>query len=1156
LQLSRTEADDLPDGQLLERYVQGGDEQAFAALVRRHGPMVLGVCRRVLGHEQEAEDTFQAAFLVLVRTAGSVRKQTSFRSWLYGVAYRLALRARQDADRRRRREHHQPAASAGDHLAELTCRDLHAALEEELARLPESYRAPLLLCYLEGKTLDEAAGELGWANATLRRRRDRGLDLLRRRLTRRGVTFSLGLFSLALSQASARDALAPTLINQTVQAALSFGSGAPASTVVTPRAAALVNGGLRAMSQGKLKSVALFLFTLGLLGAGVGAYAWQGDREPNRPPAPPSHQEAAPPDAGKPAGPLAATPADVLPPGATARLGNLRWWAQNHFYAMQFAPDGKTAACAQMDGLIRIQQVPDGTEVRRLGSEWRPDPGRHLGFSPQLTFSRDGKLLGAVRGDKVVVYEVETGKRLHDFPVDLTVEVSCFGFSADGNVLLTGGRAEPARLWDLRTGKEKVKLQTQGPAPVVALAPDGRTAATAGEKQPAISLWDAATGQEIRRLKGHRNMAHALAFSPDGKTLASAGNDGTVRLWNPATGAEVQRHDCSQWTAATTAWSAQGGMTRFLTFTADGRVLLLGRTDYTIRGWLVETGKEQPRFLPPYTVFPGVAAVTPDGQTVGLVAPGGHIQFRDRTTGDQVVGQRAGHSMPVNMAVFSRDGRLLATASNDRTVRIWDVASGKEVRVIAGHTGPVDLVAFAPDGRQLVSCCCTDSADRLLSVWDLDDGLEVQQFHLPSEIIVRALAFSSDGKSLLAHVPGTPLRAFNVKTGQEENRYRTRLRLVNFSPDGTRFAGGALEPGKDHVWDTATEEPLVALEPRSLSNVGERSMRLNRGMPAPLPAPLPGPSFGDLYGAYLFSPDARFLLAPNPDSSLQLWDAVTGKRLRQLARVGDKREQARLSVSLFQGNPPRILAAWSPDNRSIALQEPYGSISLVEVSTGEVRGIFKGHKGPINWLAFSPDGQKLASASWDTTALLWDVTRPAVDGQPDLDRPLDDLEAAWRDLAEARAELAYVWMRALSSAPARTVAFLKERLQPVPKIEAGQLEKLIAALDSNEFAERKQAEKELLGLGERAQQALQTALQAKPPLDVTRRIEGMLEKIAAQMMPREQVRMLRALEVLERIRTPEAKQLLARLAGGAADSVITRDARDALRRLGHPAARP
>src|SRR5262249_29462731 len=155
-------ADPTPDRQLLERFTSQHEEEAFAALVRRHGPLVLGVCRRVLRNPHDAEDAFQAAFLVLARKAHAIRQHASLGCWLYRVAYHTAAQARRRlADRQRYERQAVPRAPA-DPLAEVTGRELLALLDEELQQLPERLRAPLVLCSLEGRTRDEAAAELGW----------------------------------------------------------------------------------------------------------------------------------------------------------------------------------------------------------------------------------------------------------------------------------------------------------------------------------------------------------------------------------------------------------------------------------------------------------------------------------------------------------------------------------------------------------------------------------------------------------------------------------------------------------------------------------------------------------------------------------------------------------------------------------------------------------------------------------------------------------------------------------------------------------------------------------------------------------------------------------------------------------------------------------
>ena len=183
----------LADGQLLERYLTRRDESAFAALVGRHGPMVLGVCRAVLNDSPEVEDAFQATFLVLIRKAGTIRGRDAVGGWLHRVAHRVAVQAGLDRSRKHRHERGAADLSALDEIAEERANDeWRAPLHEEVARLPERFRLPVVLCYLEGKTHAQAAFELRWGEATLRRRLSGARDLLRSRLTRRGVAMSGG----------------------------------------------------------------------------------------------------------------------------------------------------------------------------------------------------------------------------------------------------------------------------------------------------------------------------------------------------------------------------------------------------------------------------------------------------------------------------------------------------------------------------------------------------------------------------------------------------------------------------------------------------------------------------------------------------------------------------------------------------------------------------------------------------------------------------------------------------------------------------------------------------------------------------------------------------------------------------------------------------
>jgi RNA polymerase sigma factor (sigma-70 family) len=260
----------LSDRELVERFLSTRDEEAFGAILLRHGPMVYRVCRRVLPGEQDAEDAFQAAFLVLVRSARTIRRQASLASWLHGVAYRIALKARAVAARRRAaltlpEQPRQPGL-----VDELSWKELRSLLDEELARLPEKFRAVLVLCYLQGLTQDEAAHQLGWSKITCRRYLERGRELLGTRLARRGVTLSAVLFAPLLCECSAIAALPPNLLGTTQTAAVALAGGNAVTAAVPQGAMALADEFRRGAALARWK---WFFLALAILGVGLGGAA-------------------------------------------------------------------------------------------------------------------------------------------------------------------------------------------------------------------------------------------------------------------------------------------------------------------------------------------------------------------------------------------------------------------------------------------------------------------------------------------------------------------------------------------------------------------------------------------------------------------------------------------------------------------------------------------------------------------------------------------------------------------------------------------------------------------------------------------------------------------------------------------------------------------
>ena len=340
------------DEELLNCFVQGNDD-AFAALVSRHGPMVLSVSRRILSDASAAEDVAQASFLVLARKARSIRRPEMLASWLHQTACRLALNYRRSDARRLEREARSlrsaPARAIADPLQEVTVRELLVLFDEELQQLPERYRLPVILCCLEGRTQEEAARQLGWTRGAVKGRLERGRALLHDKLIRRGLSLPTALVALESVGGTASAARLTDFLDSTTRAALQFtssGSHGLAKEVVS-----LAEAGLKSTTLSRAKIIFSLLLAVGLT-AGLAGMAQQRPAEK-----PPAEKESKLPE--QPAKkPRARTDrhGDPLPEGAVARLGTLRWRAAGEVASLALSPDGKMTVTASPPRIVSVRR--------------------------------------------------------------------------------------------------------------------------------------------------------------------------------------------------------------------------------------------------------------------------------------------------------------------------------------------------------------------------------------------------------------------------------------------------------------------------------------------------------------------------------------------------------------------------------------------------------------------------------------------------------------------------------------------------------------------------------------------------------------------------------------------------------------------------------
>jgi RNA polymerase sigma factor (sigma-70 family) len=355
------------DGELLRRYVHAHDELAFDTLLRRHGPMVLGVCRRLLPNGHDVDDAFQATFLVLLRRARSISDGERVGNWLYGVAYRVALRARDQAARRRARQRllsDMPVEDARDPSAE---QEVRALLDEEVMRLPDRYREAVVCCYLQGRTQEEAARVLGWPKGTVATRLNRARELLRRRLVRRGLTLSAGALILTLTPPPAAGAVPPGLLAATVR----LGGASHGGAAVPAGVAALADMALRPLALTYLKTaVAGALVALTVVGGGTFA----GRLGPSA-------------GASREDGPVSEARAQAVPAARGAAA----------------LPVNRQAVTVVAVAISRAGQTPSAADVYSPGRTGQPDPcGEASGFRGRfgqvitLTITLDGNPAASV----------------------------------------------------------------------------------------------------------------------------------------------------------------------------------------------------------------------------------------------------------------------------------------------------------------------------------------------------------------------------------------------------------------------------------------------------------------------------------------------------------------------------------------------------------------------------------------------------------------------------------------------------------------------------------------------------------------------------------------------------------------------------------------